>query len=254
MNSLGYSDYDIEAIIVENEISRISNAFRIIDLTYNQAIDDAHCKVFRESGTYEDLENLYMEAEQRKSQAVGGVLTRIAQAFDNIFGRILDGITKFLTGVRTKNPNELVEYDASLEDRLKDGDTILAKLKSLLNTGSKLAFGKVLGTVIAFLLPIVTKTYVKRKIKKAAATQVNALFDRAETMSKNLKSTVSSVFTKSTGEDLKDGEAQGFWKSALSWAGGLLSATSPKKSSNEGDKINGAGKVPQYTTPKVDTR
>ena len=55
MNSLGYSDYDIEAIIVENEISRISNAFKIINLTYNQAIDDAHCKVFRESGTYEDL-------------------------------------------------------------------------------------------------------------------------------------------------------------------------------------------------------
>ena len=282
MNSLGYSDYDIDTIIIEHEISKISSAFRIINLIYEQAIDDAHCKVFTESGTYEDLENLYMEAEQRKSQAVGGVLTRIAQAFEDIFGRIIDSITKFLTGVRTKNPNELVEYDASLDERLKDGNTILGKLKSLLNIGSKLAFGKILGTVIAFLLPIVTKTYVKRKIKKAAANKVNALFDKAENMSKNLKSTIGGVFHKATGEDLKDGEAQGFWGKALSWAGGLLSATAVKKgsgNSNDGTANTNSGtddtgnnnantgnnnaggidksalaNVPKTTTPKEDTK
>ena len=233
MNDLLYMDRDI--LLIENEISSINNSYKLIALKYNQSIKDAEYKIFKENGTIDDLEYYYREADNTKNVESEGLLVKVAKLFENIFTKIIYTIHKILLGTQKKNPSELVQYDASIEERIKDGETIKSKLQGLVNIGSKFAFGKVLGTIAAFLLPIFTKVYLTRKLKKAASAQVNKLFNKAEKVSGSIRGIVSNIFKKNS-KDVNENDKDGFFSKLQGWLGGLLGAcTFTNKSNNPSD-------------------
>lgn len=235
MTDLMYMDNDL--VLIENRISNINTSFKLIDLKYNQAIRDAEFKVFSENGSIDDLEYYYIEADKTKTVETEGLLVKAAKLFETIFTKIIDTIHKILLGTKKKNPSELVQYDASIEDRIKDGETIKSKLQGLVNVASKFAFGKVLGTIAAFLLPIFTRVYVTRKIKKATAAQANKIFDRAETMSKSIGNIVSNIFKKNS-KEINENDNDGFFTKLQGWSTGLLGACTFTNKSNNSPNNN----------------
>lgn len=235
MTDLMYMDNDL--VLIENRISNINTSYKLIDLKYNQSIRDAEFKVFSENGSIDDLEYYYIEADKTKTVETEGLLVKAAKLFETIFTKIIDTIHKILLGTKKKNPSELVQYDASIEDRIKDGETIKSKLQGLVNVASKFAFGKVLGTIAAFLLPIVMRVYVTRKIKKATAAQANKLFDRAETMSKSIGNIVSNIFKKN-GKEVSENDKDGFFTKLQGWSTGLLGACKFTNNANNSSNEN----------------
>lgn len=175
--------WDREAVLMENESSRIDTAISMMKLGYNQSIRDAEVTVFKENGSYDDLEDLYTEAVKKRAEVKKGIISRIAQWFENTLRKLLDKITSFLTGSRKKNQNELVEYDTRIDEIAKDGKGILGRIKSLISNFTKTGVGK----LAIFAGGIFLKTYIKRKVVKLARRAADAKVSDAKNIWNGIK-------------------------------------------------------------------
>lgn len=181
--------WDREVIWMENESSKIDTAISMMTLGYNQSLRDAEVTVFKENGTYDDLEDLYTEAVKKRAEVKRGILSKIAHWFETVFGKMLDKITTFLTGSRKKNQNELVEYDTRIDDISKDGKGLLGKVKSLISNFTKSGIGK----LVVFAGVIFAKAYIKRKVVKLARRAADAKISDAKNVWNGIKQAASDL-------------------------------------------------------------
>lgn len=198
----GYMDNDI--LVLENDWSKIETSFNMNTLIYNQSLRDVEVKVFKESGTYDDLEVLYEAVDKKNKSAQKGIFVRIAEWFENFFKKVMDGIMAFLTGAKRKNPDELVEYDPTLDDINKDGKSILGKMGDVINKVGKTAFGGALWSFIKFVGPIFVRVYVARKVIKLARRAADAKITDVKGTWGKLQSGLSSLCKGFLGDDVED--------------------------------------------------
>lgn len=211
--------WDREAIWMENESSKIDTAISMMTLGYNQSLRDAEVTVFKENGTYDDLEDLYTEAVKKRAEVKRGILSKIAHWFETVFGKMLDKITTFLTGSRRKNQNELVEYDTRIDDIAKDGKGLLGKLKGVISNFTKSGIGK----LVVFAGVIFAKAYIKRKVVKLARRAADAKISDAKNVWNGIKQAASDlckrVMDDTKNEPDDNNEDLTFFQKLKKWAG-----------------------------------
>ena len=81
-------DMAIEEAQMENAISRLDTMWEMVNLEYEQNIRDAELKVFSESGTYDDLQFLYEEADKEAGEKKQGILSKLLEFIGSIFNTI----------------------------------------------------------------------------------------------------------------------------------------------------------------------
>ena len=211
--------WDREAIWMENESSKIDTAISMMTLGYNQSLRDAETRVFKENGTYDDLEDLYTEAVKKRAEVKRGILSKIAHWFETVFGKMLDKITTFLTGSRRKNQNELVEYDTRIDDISKDGKGLLGKVKGLISNFTKSGIGK----LVVFAGAIFAKAYIKRKVVKLARRAADAKISDAKNVWNGIKQAASDlckrVMDDTKNEPDENNDDLTFFQRLKKWAG-----------------------------------
>ena len=211
--------WDREVIWMENESSKIDTAISMMTLGYNQSLRDAEVTVFKENGTYDDLEDLYTEAVKKRAEVKRGILSKIAHWFETVFRKMLDKITTFLTGSRKKNQNELVEYDTRIDDISKDGKGLLGKVKSLISNFTKSGIGK----LVVFAGVIFAKAYIKRKVVKLARRAADAKISDAKNVWNGIKQAASDlckrVMDDSKNEPDDNNDDLTFFQRLKKWAG-----------------------------------
>lgn len=92
-----------------NEINKGFALLEMVNMQYEQMCNDAEFKVLEESGTYDDLEYLYKEAEEATNEQSQGVIAQIWNALVKFFKGIFD----FLFGAGGKA--EELPDDAEIE-------------------------------------------------------------------------------------------------------------------------------------------
>ena len=291
MNSLSYSGIERDIMIFENASDKIDTSITISDLVYNQSLRDAEIKVFKENGTYDDLESLYIEATKSNKKVQKGIFVRMAEWFEKFFRTVMDKVTTFLTGSARRNQNELVDYDPALDDVNKDAKGILGKLKEVTNAIGKVAFGGLLWKFILFATPIFVRVYAGRKIVKLARKSADMKISDVKGTWGKLQSGISDFCKAWLGdeipEDKGDNSNLSFFGKLKKWIGGMgkmimrfvagaLKAVTlgnyegdvvdkddvKKLPKDEGNKDNSSEEakpeptkdVPKTTTPKEDTK
>ena len=225
MNSLSYSAIDRDMMIFENAWDRIDTSINLNTLVYNQTLRDAEIQVFKENGTYDDLESLYIEAVKKDKKVQKGIFVRIAEWFEKFFRNVMDKITTFLTGSSRKNQNELVDYDPALDEMNKDGKSILSKLKEVTNSIGKVAFGGILWKFILFATPIFVRVYVGRKVVKLARKSADMKISDVKGTWGKLQSGLSDFCKAWLGDDIpedkEDGSNLSFFGKLKKWIAGM---------------------------------
>ena len=112
---------------------------------------EAEAKVLTESGTYDDLDYLYEEANAEAAKKKEGIIAKIVGVVKTIWGKITSAITNLLS--KCGIIKDEVEVDANDEKRMNALNAVWGKVKQVLNfvrnNGGKIAVSiAVLGTGI----------------------------------------------------------------------------------------------------------
>lgn len=103
-------EYMVESMQNDLQMSRYSVMLDMIDSKLELNRKSAELKVLKESGTYDDLKFLYMEAENEANQQKVGVIQSIVNAIKTVISTISNAIKNFV-GKNANNESE-VEVDA----------------------------------------------------------------------------------------------------------------------------------------------
>jgi len=101
----------IESIQSDIRLKELEYMEQMIDMRTDLNKQQALLKVLVESGTYEDLEYLYEEAEEEQKEEKKGVIGSIVDAIASIFKSIGNALSNLIKGNKNKNPDEEVEVD-----------------------------------------------------------------------------------------------------------------------------------------------
>ncbi len=112
-----YNDYMTESerfsladeLYESYEMDRLMFMIEMVDRQLDINMRKAELKVLQESGTYEDLEYLYEEAEAQAQEQKKGIIQSIVGAITGAFQSIINGIRKFFK--LNNDPNKMVEVD-----------------------------------------------------------------------------------------------------------------------------------------------
>ena len=88
--------YDMVETGLLNEYNRNSTILEMSFLKYNQMIDDINTKLYIESGTFEDADYLYQEAEEQATKEQVGPIKTIINAVSRFLTMILNKIKAFI--------------------------------------------------------------------------------------------------------------------------------------------------------------
>lgn len=193
MSCIALTDNDI--LMLENEWSRIDTSCKLLNLKYNQTLRDIETKVFIENGTPDDLEHLYIEADEKHNQESKGLITRILDWFQKMFNKILDGIKYILTGSKSKDPNEVVEIDAQIEEKIENTNKMNGFIGRILSAFN----GPVVKILVMFMAMIgkaIVMHYVNKQVKKVQRKVADKLALQLQNGSTKLKNNIDSLFRK----------------------------------------------------------
>ena len=121
-------DIEIDIARANARYNRCAILLEMVALQEQQMKMDAELKVLSESGTYDDLEYLYTEAEEetaeKKRSLLGNLIDAIVQFFVGIARKIKSFFSK-------KDPEEVVEGDENLSKQAGFFSEIASKLSSV---------------------------------------------------------------------------------------------------------------------------
>ena len=103
--------YAVESAREDLQFARYAVMLDMIDQKLELNKKAAELKVLSESGTYEDLEYLYTEAENEAGQEKTGVIQSIVNAVKTVLRSISNAIKNFIGGKR--DPNEMIEVNSA---------------------------------------------------------------------------------------------------------------------------------------------
>ncbi len=94
--------WEKEYMVLENKFDRAMTVVNIIALEHEQVMRDIENKIFIENGSMEDMEYLYLEAENENSDKEKGILHKIIKFIKNIITKIGNKINELFSGGEDK--------------------------------------------------------------------------------------------------------------------------------------------------------
>ena len=220
-------DIAIEESTYKIQMAKLNAMYEMVDKNLELNMLEAEAKVLTESGTYDDLDYLYEEANAEAAQKKEGIIAKIVGVVKTIWGKITGAITNLLS--KCGIIKDEIEVDANDEKRMNALNAVWGKVKQVLNfvrnNGGKIAVSiAVLGTGIIAGLELFGKEGGKVKkpssvvkgwiqnIKSKAGEVTSALssaggdgdekkkgLEILSTVGEKLKSWIDSLTSKVTG-------------------------------------------------------
>lgn len=191
-------DIALEDARFENNFNKLDTLFEMTELQLNQMYRDADLKVFEESGTYDDLEYLYQEAEQEVSAQREGILHKIINAIGSFLRSVAEKI-KSIFHINKGKGDEPVEVDAKAVEKAN----MIEKAVNSLQTGfAKIRSGNISGgldilKVIAIPAVIIGGGAVGvTKMKRKDVEKVADKLDNSNKKMTNIFSSIKSFFSR----------------------------------------------------------
>lgn len=175
---------DREAAILDmelnNQYDKLSMLFEMSLMELDQVKRDIEIKVFKESGTYDDLEYLISEAEAQVAQDQTNIISQILQWFANAIQTLFTNIKNFFTGAKN------IPDDTEVQVEMNDGEDgmfgeITKILDNVANMDGKITLDNVLkvalsgvaggGAILAIIDKINKDHPIKTKIVKWAVVK-----------------------------------------------------------------------------------
>lgn len=94
--------WEKEYILLENKFDRAMTIANIIALEHEQVMRDIENKIFIENGSMDDMQYLYLEAENENSDKEKGILHKIIKFIKNIITKIGNKINELFSGGEDK--------------------------------------------------------------------------------------------------------------------------------------------------------
>lgn len=191
-----------EAAILEmefdNQYEKLSMLYEMSLMELNQVKKDLELKVFKESGTYDDLEYLISEAEEQTAQDQKNILSQILDWFSRTIQKMVTSIKNFFTGAKNVPDDSEVDAPEEFFDADKDGkaSSILKMLQGIdENTAPNFfetSLGKILGVGVAAGSIFVINRAVS-KSKKVKAKAIKDEVKKAEGLEGQLNAVVGKI-------------------------------------------------------------
>lgn len=197
---------DRDFAIMEAESNMIFNKLfamlEMVDMRLELNKEAAEYKVLKESGTYEDLQYLYTEAENEANQEKQGIIQTIINAIKNIISAISNGIKNFFGKHKNDNPNEMIEVDGEAWDKTSKIQSAWNKISAAFSDPKNAL--KIIAEGIALIggLTFVGNKVVKKVKRSDYNNMIQSISDIHDQFSQKINSIVPD-FLKET--------AKGFW-------------------------------------------
>lgn len=211
-NSYLTGDERLEAIAEAKQdalLNKLCTMYEMVDMNLQLNLRDAEIKVFEESGTYDDLQFLYEEAQQEAQQQKEGIFSKIIGVIQSLINTILNGIRSFFGKSKEQNPNDTVEIDSALIEEHNSALKWWEKIKNLFSdvTSNKATMIKIVGGAAIATSTIVGVKMIKRS---EADGMVGHLRDIIQKVENGIKTATSAIGTKAK-------NAKGIVAEGLKW-------------------------------------
>lgn len=192
---------DRDFAIMEAESNMIFNKLfamlEMVDIKLELNKEAAEYKVLQESGTYEDLQFLYTEAEKEAEGEKKGIIQTIIDAIKSVLSSITNGVKNFFSKNKG-NPNNMVEVDGEAWDKCQKIDAFWQKLQPAFSNPATAA-----ATIAAAVATIGGLTWGGTKVvKKVKEIDRDAIVQKVSDISNQLKQKLENLVS-------------GFFKSAM---------------------------------------
>ena len=239
----------IEESAYEIQMAKLNAMYEMVDKNLELNMLEAEAKVLTESGTYDDLDYLYEEANKEAAEKKEGIISKIIGVVKQIWQAITNTITNFFS--KNKVGEGEAEVDENDEKRVNALNGVWGKIKLVLNfvrnNGAKIAMGvAAIGTLILGGLELFGKkgkkvkrpsSVVKGWIQsiKSKAGEVNSASKSAIAGDEDHKKALEILST--VGEKLKD------WVTSLTSALGSVMVLNKVISPKEGKENDNADNI-----------
>ena len=239
----------IEESTYEIQMAKLNAMYEMVDKNLELNMLEAEAKVLTESGTYDDLDYLYEEANKEAAEKKEGIISKIIGVVKQIWQAITNTITNFFS--KNKVGEGEAEVDENDEKRVNALNGVWGKIKLVLNfvrnNGAKIAMGvAAIGTLILGGLELFGKK--GKKVKRPSSVVkgwIQSIKSKAGEVNSALKSAIAGdedhkkalEILSTVGEKLKD------WVTSLTSALGsvmvLNKVISPKEGKENDNADNG---------------
>ena len=239
----------IEESTYEIQMAKLNAMYEMVDKNLELNMLEAEAKVLTESGTYDDLDYLYEEANKEAAEKKEGIISKIIGVVKQIWQAITNTITNFFS--KNKVGEGEAEVDENDEKRVNALNGVWGKIKLVLNfvrnNGAKIAMGvAAIGTLILGGLELFGKK--GKKVKRPSSVVkgwIQSIKSKAGEVNSALKSAIAGdedhkkalEILSTVGEKLKD------WVTSLTSALGsvmvLNKVISPKEGKENANADNG---------------
>ena len=235
----------IEESAYEIQMAKLNAMYEMVDKNLELNMLEAEAKVLTESGTYDDLDYLYEEANKEAAEKKEGIISKIIGVVKQIWQAITNTITNFFS--KNKDVEGEAEVDENDEKRMNALNAVWGKIKQVLNfvrnNGAKIAMGvAAIGTLILGGLELFGKK--GKKVKRPSSVVkgwIQSINSKAGEVNSALKSAVAGddehkkalEILSTVGEKLKD------WVTSLTSALGSVMVLHKVVSGKEGKEKNG---------------
>ena len=238
----------IEESTYEIQMAKLNAMYEMVDKNLELNMLEAEAKVLTESGTYDDLDYLYEEANAEAAEKKEGIISKIIGVVKQIWQAITNTITNFFS--KNKDVKDEAEVDENDEKRMNALNAVWGKIKQVLNfvrnNGAKIAMGvAAIGTLILGGLELFGK---KGKKVKRPSSVVKGWIQSINSKAGEVKSALASAIggddehkkaleiLSTVGEKLKD------WVTSLTSALGSVMVLNKVISPKEGKENDNADK------------
>ena len=183
----------IEESTYEIQMAKLNAMDEMIDKNLVLNMLEAEAKVLTESGTYDDLDYLYEEANKEAAEKKEGIISKIIGVVKQIWQAITNTITNFFS--KNKDAEGEAEVDENDEKRMNALNAVWGKIKQVLNfvrnNGAKIAMGvAAIGTLILGGLELFGK---KGKKVKRPSSVVKGWIQNINSKAGEVKSALNSA-------------------------------------------------------------
>lgn len=191
-----------EAAILEmeldNQYEKLSMLYEMSLMELNQIKKDLELKVFKESGTYDDLEYLISEAEEQAGQDQKNILSQILDWFSRAIQKMVTSIRNFFTGAKNVPDDSEVDAPDEFFDADKDGkaSSILKMLQGIDANSTPNFFETSLGKILGVGVAAGSIFVINRAVSKSKKVKAKAIKDevkKAEGMEGQLNAVVTKI-------------------------------------------------------------
>ena len=238
----------IEESTYEIQMAKLNAMYEMVDKNLELNMLEAEAKVLTESGTYDDLDYLYEEANKEATEKKEGIISKIIGVVKQIWQAITNTITNFFS--KNKVGEGEAEVDENDEKRVNALNGVWGKIKLVLNfvrnNGAKIAMGvAAIGTLILGGLELFGEK--GKKVKRPSSVVkgwIQSIKSKAGEVNSALKSAIAGdedhkkalEILSTVGEKLKD------WVTSLTSALGSVMVLNKVISPKEGKENDNADK------------